>query len=134
MKKILLPSFGSNLIVQKRIISEDLILGSTKGLVKTFNEDFLGVLESEKTIRLCIADGHWGDEASNMIRDFWMNVDLPFPRSFAAAVGLAEQIEKKIFLKFGNKEMDATSNLTPEAAFISAELSKNILRIVSYGD
>lgn len=134
MKKIILPSDSHNHLIQKSSLNDNLVLGTTIGLVKKSNEDALGCLSSLGNARLCIVDGHWGGEAAHIIRNYWIDTDLAFPQSLAKAVRATERVEEELFGKFGKKSMDAIHDLTPEAAFVSVELSQNTMSIVSYGD
>lgn len=134
MKKIILPSDSHSHLIQKSTVGDDLVLGTTVGLVKKSNEDALGGLIEKDTIRICIIDGHWGDEAARIIRDYWLDAGLIFPRSVEAAARATERVEEELFLKFGKENMDENRDLTPEAAFVTAERIRNTMRIVSYGD
>lgn len=134
MKKIILSSDKLDPVIQKSTVGDGLVIGTTTGLVKESNEDALGSLVSKGVTRVCIADGHWGDEAARIIRDYWMDEGLVFPRSIEAAVRATERVEEKLFLKFGKENMRADRDLTPEAAFVAAECIGNAMHIVSYGD
>ena len=123
--------------IQKLSPSENLFLGTSCGLKKKINEDFVGFIinNNEKKIRLLIADGHWGNEAAKIITRYWLNKKLIFPTSRLEAIKLVEKIEVKLFDEFGKQNMNSQKDFTPEASFIACELnSQNELKIISYGD
>ena len=134
MRKISLPTDDLKPAIQKKVIDDSLVIGTTCGLVKNSNEDTVGSLVSTENTRICIADGHWGDGAAAMIRNFWMKTDLAFPNTRQSAIRATEDCERELFQKFGKQDMDADRDFTPEAAFVAVEYDHNILRMVSYGD
>ena len=132
MNTIILPS-----IATKEIFKQTLgggVFGTTAGLVKATNEDRLGYLNTADGLRVCIADGHWGDGAADMIVKYWLSESTQFPLTSEKAVKATQAIEKQLDTHFGTSDMDADVDKTPEAAFIAAELTGNTLQIVSYGD
>lgn len=124
--------------VEKTIFKDKLIFGTTSGLVKKTNEDRAGYINPKNepsSFRICLTDGHWGEEASEEIINFWLNQNLVFPKSRENAIATTKQIEKKLLELFGEKDMNAQTDFTPEAAFIVCEISKSDqLTIISYGD
>lgn len=115
-------------------LDQHTILGTTLGLAKTTNEDRLGYLEKNSTLRICIADGHWGDDAADKIVRYWLDSAMQFPTTHAEAVSASRTIESLLFDAFGHEKMNPDHDRTPEAAFIVIELDQHQLRIISYGD
>lgn len=109
-------------------------MGTTAGLVKQNNEDHIGCSINKDFIRICIADGHWGDDASRLIVNHWLKDKVIFPKSSIQAVRETKIIENKLFNIFGKFRMDPDNDFTPEASFIAVEIIGDKLSIVSYGD
>lgn len=132
MSIALLPSTPTKEIHRKTLGSS--LFGTTLGLAKKINEDRLGYRETPSGLRVCIADGHWGDEAADMIARYWLDATHDFPRTRAQAVQATEELEEKLFAAFGTDLMDAEHDKTPEAAFIFIEVKQDQVHIMSYGD
>ncbi len=100
------------------------------------NEDRLEVTLGHGLLRACIADGHWGDGASQQIVDFWASEDIPSDRG--EAVRKVEQLEEELFRRYGKEEMDPNSEAdwTPEAGFIAIAINDDdrSLSLTGYGD
>ena len=110
-----------------------LIIGSTCGLKKDLNEDRIAVVSNSGTHRVIIADGHWGDEAADIIARFWLEQES-IPTSQKEALKLTTILEKQLFDRFGQPDMDPETFRTPEASFLLFEVVENRLRIIAYGD
>jgi serine/threonine protein phosphatase PrpC len=85
-------------------------------------------------VRICIADGHWGNAAAEAVAVYWLYEVDPFPTTHAAAVKLTGQIEEMLYQRFGKPTMDSETDFTPEASFIAVEVREQQAMIVSYGD
>lgn len=135
MKKIIIPKEKSERI-EKIKITPNLTIGSTAGLIKGFNEDRIGLKISSNVdnIRICIADGHWGEKTSEIITDYWIKKDIKFPENRKEAIEEVFKLEQKLYRLFGNTNMDPNSDFTPEASFTTAQLVNNCLNVASYGD
>ena len=120
--------------VEKISVSDNFMIASAIGLKKEINEDVLGYYINNYATRICISDGHWGEEASSIIAKHWLNKELKFPISSAEAKKETSKIETELYNKFGKVDMDENKDLTPEASFIVAEISKDNISIISYGD
>ena len=124
--------------VEKILLKNKLVLGTSLGLVKKTNEDQIGYTipkNKPNTVRICVADGHWGSTASKKIIKFWLNENLNFPINRESAITTTQHIEKKLFKSFGKENMNEQTDLTPEGAFTVCEINKlNQLTVVSYGD
>lgn len=134
MKKIQLPCKEVNNGIEKLIVHECALLGTTTGIVKDENEDVIGALVGSKMLRVCIADGHWGKTASQRICDACLNPDVLIPSSEAEASKFVSSLENELFEAFGSANMDETKDFTPEASFIVLEVDKDSLHITAYGD
>ncbi len=136
MKKIIIPTVAvaRKGVIEKIKISENLVLGTTIGLVKNTNEDSVGYFLKDNTIRLCIADGHWGKEAAEIIVNHWLGENLEFPANKKDAIIEVQRVEEKLFRSFGKNKMDPDSDFTPEASFVAIQLVNNLLGVISYGD
>ena len=53
--------------VEKILVSGNFIMASAIGLKKEINEDVVGYYINNEATRICISDGHWGEEASSII-------------------------------------------------------------------
>lgn len=115
-------------------IGNKTLLATAKGKVKEVNEDRLGCLSTPGTIRLAIADGHWGDAAADLLADYWLDSALKFPASHSDAVRITSQAQNNLYEHFGSAYMDPNKDFTPESSFVAAEINGNSLRLVSYGD
>ena len=120
--------------IEKVLVSDNFMIASAIGLKKEINEDFVGYYINNDATRICISDGHWGEEAASIIAKHWLNKELNFPIDFAEAKKEAKKIEAELYNKFGKVDMDEDKDLTPEASFIVAEISKDNISIISYGD
>ncbi len=130
---ILLPTPTNKDKVQKSKITANLIVGTTTGLIKEENEDGIFV-SANQTIRICIADGHWGSQATKIILNHWNKNKLIFPENKKMALKEVKKIEAKIYKVFGNAKMNPNSDFTPESGFIYTEIYNHILKVISYGD
>ncbi len=118
----------------KEEFSDNIVLGTTSGLLKQINEDIVGLLD-QNPLRFSIADGHWGTEASREVVEYWLSTTQHFPHTRQEAIHSTKVIEETLFNHFGSHDMDPESDLTSEASFITAELETNReLHFVSYGD
>ncbi len=135
MKKIILPTTTLKQgVIEKVVMNDNLLVGSTVGLVKDVNEDRVGCVLNGNDVKICLADGHWGEKAAEIIVGYWTKEMLLFPVNKEAAVLEVIKIEKKLFKLFGKIDMNPNSEFTPEASFIVVQLKNNILKIISYGD
>lgn len=136
MKKIvILPTKGTRKLSSiKKVVFSHFMMGTTTGLVKQTNEDAIGCLVGENSTRVCIADGHWGSQASRLIVEYWIERVNVFPKTLKQAIKETEKIEKKLFNLFGRPQMDPDKDFTPEAAFTAIEIAENKLSVASYGD
>jgi len=119
-------------IVDKCIVNDSFGLCTTNGLVKTVNEDRIGYKNQGDSLRICIADGHWGQQAAEVIAEQWLRVDLP--QEFSEAVELAKRTERSLYESFGSLNMDESRDFTPEASFVAVKIRGNEVDIVGYGD
>ncbi len=135
-KTIYLPSKTKNKLdtVERIVISDYLIIGSTTGLKKKNNEDSIGCFTNKGIIRICIADGHWGEKASRLITRHWLNSELEFPSNSFESKQETKKTENKLYKKFGKPAMNGNKDFTPEASFVAVEISNGNISIVSYGD
>lgn len=134
-KRVFLPSRTMNKIGSiNKVVCPNFVMGTTAGLVKQNNEDSIGCFINKDFIRICIADGHWGDDASRLIVNHWLKNKVIFPNSLIAATRETKTIENKLFNIFGKPRMDPNKDFTPEASFIAIEIIGDKLSIVSYGD
>jgi len=134
MKKVIVPTITKKGFIEKVRILPNLILGATIGLVKSINEDSVGCLRDGNSIRICIADGHWGKKAAEMIVDHWVRKGRVFPNGRAEAISEVQKIEQKLFKLFGKNNMDPNSDFTSEASFIVMQFVGESLKVISYGD
>lgn len=117
-----------------KIIDDGVIVGSTLGLVKATNEDVVKYVLKGGILRLCMADGHWGDFAAQTAVEHWMRPDEAFPTSTHEVIEHMQEIENKIFNEHGQDDMDENKDFTPETSVVAIELSTKRLSIASYGD
>ena len=110
------------------------VWGTTVGLKKNTNEDFIEASCTNGVVRFCVCDGHWGHDAAQVVGNFWLGDVLRFPESKEAAISLTKKIEEKLFGMFGYKHMNPEQDFSPETAFISGEVRDGYLTAVSYGD
>lgn len=137
MNKILhLPTKRINSLqsVEKVKINDSLMLATTIGLKKEINEDSIGLFVDNNITRICISDGHWGEEASDIINKYWIDKNLIFPKNLIEAQNETSKIEDVLYQKFGEKITDEDKDFTPESSFICIEITGNKVSIVSYGD
>jgi serine/threonine protein phosphatase PrpC len=120
--------------IEKFKINDSLILATTTGLKKEINEDSIGLFVNDKITRICITDGHWGEEASDIISKYWIEKSLIFPKNLTEAQNETSKIEDVLYQKFGEKVIDENKDFTPESSFICIEIEDGNISIVSYGD
>lgn len=130
----ILPTPNSNSTSNFITLGQSGILGTTTGLVKRTNEDRIGYTSSNGTLRFCVADGHWGDGAADIIAKFWLDESTDFPEDREQAIKITSEVQSRLFKTFGKPIMDEDKDHTPEASFIAAEIHNGLLRIASYGD
>jgi len=135
-KTIFLPSqLKTNLgSIAKVVCCPNFVMGTTTGLVKQNNEDSIGCHIKKNFVRICIADGHWGNDAAKLITNHWLKNKGIFPNCSTEAIRETKIIENKLFKIFGKSRMDPNKDFTPEASFIAIEIIRNKISIVSYGD
>ena len=104
------------------------------GLVKSINEDRSGCVLDGSSLRICVADGHWGEASAEIIVDRWIKKKLVFPTNRVEVLSEVIKIEEKLFKLFGKTNMNPDLEFTPEASFISIQIKKNTLKAISYGD
>jgi len=134
MKKIIIPTITKKGLIEKVKLASNLVVGTTVGLVKDMNEDKVGCVLENNSLRICIADGHWGEAAAKIIVKHWMKEEVAFPVNRKEAVLEVIKIEQKLFKLFGKTNMDPNSDFTPEASFIVIQIVDKSLKIISYGD
>lgn len=105
---------------------------SLAGLVKPINEDRLEYWAHDREINVCIADGHWGNDAAQQVVHYWKHNGIP--RSKEAAVHKASALEQALYESFGKPVMDEEHDRTPETAFVCARIFDNKLDVIAYGD
>lgn len=135
MRRLIVPAINKpRARVNKVALGDWLVIGTTAGLVKKNNEDRVGYLVSGSLTRICVADGHWGEEAAQIIAEHWLKPSLNFPVSKRTAVLETKSVENKIYKTFRRPVMDSEKDFTPEASFVAIQISQNDVSIVSYGD
>ncbi|MCC6639243.1 SpoIIE family protein phosphatase [Candidatus Falkowbacteria bacterium] len=135
MKISILPNKTKQLEkIEKRFINDSLVMGSTNGLKKQINEDSVGYCITKKSLRICIADGHWGTQASKFITKSLLNPMFHFPVTKIQSRQITEKLEHMLYKKLKKHMMDEEKNFSPEASFIAIEISNNTLLVTSYGD
>jgi serine/threonine protein phosphatase PrpC len=134
MKKIIIPTITKAGFIEKVELVPHLILGTTVGLVKSINEDRSGCVLDGNSLRICVADGHWGEAAAETIVEHWIKKKMEFPVNRDEALSEAIKIEEKLFKSFGKTNMNPDLDFTPEASFISIQIEENTLKAISYGD
>ena len=77
--------------VEKILVSDNFMIASAVGLKKEINEDVVGYYINNDVTRICISDGHWGEEASSIIAKHWLNKELKFPISFERIAELSNE-------------------------------------------
>lgn len=120
--------------IEKVTVIPKLIMGTTVGLVKHLNEDRLGCLTHKQELRMAIADGHWGEQAADMLVKHWLKTNLTFPTDVKNAISETRKVETKLFKRFGQAKMNPEADFTPEASFTVIQVTGNKLRSISYGD
>lgn len=120
--------------IEKNNISSNFIFGTTQGLVKQTNEDCIGCRVGKDQMLVCIADGHWGSETSQLIVRHWLKRKALFPNSLKNAINKTKILENKISKIFGKPQMDPENDFTPEASFVAIKICGDILSVVAYGD
>lgn len=115
-------------------LDNNLILQTAKGLVKEANEDSIGYFANETLKRICIADGHWGDQASRTAVRYWTDEEREFPTTLSSAISRTQELEEMIYTEFGKPSMNENSDFTPETSFTCIEILDNNVTIISYGD
>lgn len=120
--------------IEKVKINDSLMLATTIGLKKEINEDSVGLFIHNNIVRLCISDGHWGEEASDIINKHWIDKSLIFPKNLIEAQNETKKIEDMLYEKFGKKVRDENKDFTSESSFICIEIIGSKISIVSYGD
>lgn len=134
-KRVILPSKTMHKIGSiNKVVCPNFVMGTTAGLVKQNNEDSIGCSINKDFIRICIADGHWGNDASRLIVNHWLKNKVMFPNSSIQALRETKIIENKLFNIFGKFRMDPDKDFTPEASFIAIEIIRDKISIVNYGD
>jgi len=122
--------------MQTKIIfqSKNIVLATSKGLVKIKNEDGIGIRAFGKKVRICICDGHWGSAAANLAKSKILRAKS-FPTNKSKATSLIENIQKGVFNKFGLAKMNPEKDFTPETGLLAVEIDPTFhLKIFSYGD
>ena len=100
---------------------------TTPGLVKTVNEDALGIRFSPNEITVCICDGHWGQLAAQFACQTFLN--RPFPSDKNRAIKILDSIQTRLFRLQDSPKPPETSVLA-----VKINLGFNTLHFVSYGD
>lgn len=114
--------------------SKNIALATSKGLVKTTNEDAIGIHVFRRKTRICICDGHWGAKAAILAKSGILNTKS-FPTNNFKAINLVENIQSRLFKKFGQAKMDPEKDFTPETSLLAMEINSSLeLNIFSYGD
>lgn len=130
-------------VIEKHVHGDNLAIATTSGLEtagakSTYNEDRVGYRVTDNAIRICVADGHWGDGAADRIVRFWLDEDRSFPESRQEAVTTTKMLADELHESYGTLAYEKASGVelsrTPEAAFIVAEIGAMGLRVASYGD
>lgn len=134
MKKNIIPTITKAGFIEKVEPVPNLIIGTTVGLVKNTNEDRAGCILDGNSLRICVADGHWGEAAAETIAQHWMKKKVVFPANRNEALLEVMTIEEKLFKSFGKTNMNPNSDFTPEASFISIQIEMNTLKVISFGD
>lgn len=120
--------------IHKVSIDKNTLIGTTSGLQKQCNEDRVGYLSIANTQRFCLTDGHWGHKAAEFSIQYWLNDQMIFPHSKLDAIRKTQILEKQLYNQFGKKNMDPTSDFTPESSMLIFEIRQGKVGIVSYGD
>ncbi len=120
--------------IEKVKINDSLMLATAIGLKKEINEDSVSLFIDGNITRICISDGHWGEEASDIINKYWIDKNLIFPKNLIEAQNETNKIEDILYQKFGEKVTDENKDFTPESSFICIEIVDDKVSIVSYGD
>jgi serine/threonine protein phosphatase PrpC len=134
MVNITLPTKTRKGLIEKVKLMPNLIIGTTIGLVKDVNEDRVGCTLNNNSLRICVADGHWGETAAKIVVNHWIKEGEVFPANQKDSVLEVIKIEQELFRMFGKIGMDPNLDFTPEASFIAIQLINRTLRIISYGD
>lgn len=107
----------------------EIALGSTNGLKKKVNEDFVEVTKVGDTTRVALADGHWGPEAAQIATELASEAPEPANESLIA------EIENALYEEFGQETMDENDDLTPETSLLVFEIDRGQkLNLANYGD
>lgn len=135
MDKVVLPNNRQTVpVVQKHVINDSLALGTTAGLKRTDNEDRLGCLSTHKSLRIVIADGHWGVRAAELVLEVLLDEHQSFPKNRNSAISLTKDIELQLVAEVNGKWLDPDKDRPPEAAFLAAEIKEGQIKAFGYGD
>lgn len=105
---------------------------STKlGLVKEVNEDAIGCrTEEDGTLRISIADGHWGQEAAVECVEYWLNNPID-----TNPLQSMRWLEATLAKRFAVPLPDAETTRTPEASTLTITIHPDgRMNVVGYGD
>jgi serine/threonine protein phosphatase PrpC len=131
--QIILPSISTPDIIKQMPLA-NMILGTTNGLAKSANEDRVGYLLKDSSLRICLADGHWGDAAADALVTHWLDDSLWFPESRQQAIEHMKRVQGELYKKSGKPNMDEEQDRPPEASVLVFEIQGNLMRVASYGD
>lgn len=136
---------GRNYSVPGQIFTDTLpasnvSFGITSGKTQKPNQDALTVTESSKAILLAVADGHWGNEASELaiqktLAFFSSSVRPPYGNEVRARLYvLFDQINNVIYEQALNSSIGITPETTLIVCYIQLDTHPIYLYWASFGD
>jgi serine/threonine protein phosphatase PrpC len=132
---ILNPKLPQGEVTKLALVNCQLIAGTTPGLKKSDNEDSLAISKDVESIRIFLADGHWGDKAAISHSQMTEHLES-FPDSKAAAAQLVKSLEQDLYQSYYFPGIDENKDFTPETSLLGIEyrLEEKLLSIYNYGD
>lgn len=131
----LLPAAArEDVAIEKIVLDEHRVLGTCIGLKRDTNEDRLGLISTKYGTRICITDGHWGEEAAQTGVDTLLDDQLDITAGRGEAVGAIKAAETKLYDKYGKPNMDEAKDFTSETSLLAVEIADTEATVVSYGD
>jgi serine/threonine protein phosphatase PrpC len=107
---------------------------SVTGLRKVSNEDILDCWSTqEQSVRICLCDGHWGNDAAVLARDYFFRSSV-FPQNRHEAIESLSFLEGEIDRVCGVPGLDGVHDTTPETSVLLLDISPQKVSIISYGD
>lgn len=113
------------------LLDERCIISTRVGLENKINEDAVGYLINEDgSVRISIADGHWGSEAATRCLEYWLSISAE-----NNPIESMEQLEAALAERFAVPSPDSKTTKTPETSTLTITIDPdNNMNVVGYGD